>query len=280
MLAFHYKDNLKHIKYPIYMQPKLDGIRLLYQNGVMQSRSHGKEEAVVLGPERLKHLRNILSTIEENIVLDGELYVHGWSRQQINRAARVRSLDDGPTSFRLQYHIFDAIDTNNPHLTFLERAMLLWRLQRKLLSFDSICFVDTYQVDNNEASDTFYRMWKAEGYEGAMYRFPDEPYGFEEECGNKENRWKRILKRKDWLDGEFECVGIEEGEGKYVGKVGALCLVTKDRKQFNCGSGLTDADREAFWHSPPIGSLIHIRYDIVSDDGTPIQPRYDHIIED
>jgi hypothetical protein len=55
MLAFHYKDNLKHIKYPIYMQPKLDGIRLLYQNNWMQSRSHGKEEAVVLGPNRLRY---------------------------------------------------------------------------------------------------------------------------------------------------------------------------------------------------------------------------------
>lgn len=277
MLSFHYKDHMAAMPFPCYMQPKLDGIRLLYQNGVMQSRSHGKEEEVILGENRLIHIRAILVGLPDSYVLDGELYVHGWSRQQINGAARVRSLEDGPTSHLLEYHVFDLIKTNRPDDTFERRCFNLYAICTELdWPIKEVC---SHEVHSYAKADELYHNWKKEGYEGAMYKHPDKPYGFSELCGNKENRWKYTLKRKDWLDGEFECLGAVPGDGKYSGCMGALVLITKEGKRFNVGSGFTDDQREYFAKEPPCGELIHIRYDIVSDEGIPIQPRFDHIIE-
>lgn len=280
MLSFHYKNHMAAMPFPCYMQPKLDGIRLMAQGDTLQSRSHGKEEEVILGPERLSHIRAGVKLFDPSIVLDGELYVHGWSRQQINGAARVRSLQDGEKSPLLEYHIFDCILTDQPEATFRERWQHLSGLfYRNQPGAHGLRLVET-AYGTKSGQDAFYQLFKRDGYEGAMYKHPDMPYGFSELCGNKENRWKYTLKRKDWLDGEFECLDIQEGEGKYKGKVGALCFRTKEGRPFTVGSGITDADREFFWSEPPIGSLIHIRYDIISDDGIPIQPRFDHIIED
>ena len=95
---------------------------------------------------------------------------------------------------------------------------------------------------------------------------------------DKSNRVWHLLKRKDWQDDEFVCVGVQEGEGKYTGTLGALICrtMTSDRHAvthpFNVGSGLTDADRDHYWTNPPLGRLIKVKYLCLSSDGIPLNP--------
>jgi hypothetical protein len=86
-----------------------------------------------------------------------------------------------------------------------------------------------------------------------------------------------LLKRKDWHDGEFECVGVEEGLGKRVGMVGAfVCKIEKNqasnRNLFTVGSGLTDAEATEYFINPPISRQIKVKYLTLSQDGIPLNP--------
>jgi len=98
---------------------------------------------------------------------------------------------------------------------------------------------------------------------------------------DKSNRCWHLLKRKDWQDDEFECVGVQEGEGKYKGTLGALtCRVPglevngmiQNYEIFSVGSGLTDTERDHYWANPPIGKLIKVKYLVLSEAGIPLNP--------
>mmetsp|Transcript_21004 Transcript_21004/g.29434 ORF Transcript_21004/g.29434 Transcript_21004/m.29434 type:complete len:273 (-) Transcript_21004:101-919(-) len=61
----------------------------------------------------------------------------------------------------------------------------------------------------------------------------------------------------------------QDGKGKHVGKVGALALRTPDGREFLCGSGMTDKDRE---NPPKIGSVVTYRFPELMNNGYPRHP--------
>ena len=80
-------------------------------------------------------------------------------------------------------------------------------------------------------------------YESAVYRHPDRPYGFLERCGNVENRWDYLIKRKDHQSAEFLIVGVQEEYDIYSRpkrQCGALKCVTNAGAEFTVGYGLSD----------------------------------------
>jgi len=121
---------------------------------------------------------------------------------------------------------------------------------------------------------------------------PNEPAGLRSKrinersrfLSDKDNRCWHLLKRKDWQDDEFECVGVIEGEGKLTGTLGALLCECSRRAthepgisrhsvpQFHVGSGLSDSERQHYWFNPPIGRLVKVKYLCLSDAGIPLNP--------
>lgn len=278
MLAKQYKQYKHLVSWPCAIQPKLDGIRMMFQNGTMQSRNARTPEIKTWPSHRLRHLRDSLARCPPDILLDGELYIHQSSRQTINGIAGVNNNEDDERTLKLEYWIFDCVNAKDLNAPFTERHGLLSYL------FEPSSFTRIVQTElpmNEAEGDTLYSSFKQRHFEGAIYRQLDESYGFVENCTNKENRWTTMLKRKDHLDGEFEIIGVVEGEGKYTGMVGALELQFMDGGivTFNAGSGLTDDQRERYWTNPPIGCIVTIRYDILSDQGIPIQPRIEEVYE-
>ena len=71
----------------------------------------------------------------------------------------------------------------------------------------------------------------------------------------------------------------KEGKGKFAGMVGSLELALPDGKTFNAGSGLTDIQRTEMMDWPPIGQQARIKYEMLSDEGIPLKPTIDLIIE-
>lgn len=277
MLSHHYAKHKSNLSYPLALQPKLDGIRCMYQNGVLQSRSARTPEIKTWPAHRLNHIREHLRSIPNDIILDGELYIHGRSRQEINGLAAINANEDKPKTIHLQFWVFDCINTKELHAPFSERHGLLSYI---LPSSYYIHLCRTEIIMSESEGDALYSAFKSSGFEGGMYRDLDAPYGFVEECGNQENRWKRILKRKEHLDGEFRIIDVIEGSGKYKGMVGALRFLSPcGQLAFNAGSGLTDEQRERYMKNPPIECFATIRYDILSQDGIPIQPRIEEVYE-
>jgi DNA ligase-1 len=107
----------------------------------------------------------------------------------------------------------------------------------------------------------------AGGYEGIMIKDPDAGY----EC-KRSVAW---LKLKPFIEVSLVVVGVEEGTGKNVGKLGAFIVEGIDDGKAiktNVGSGLTDNMRECFWEAADelIGNIVEVRADAVTQnqDGT------------
>jgi len=262
MKAHRFKDLEKKVKFPFFLQPKLNGIRCLAGGGVMQS--NGEE---IWSDAMHSHIRKELAKLPPHWIVDGEIYKHGWSLQTINGAGGVNRQTPNDKTEQLEYHIFDVISTDQLHMTFGQRWYLLGTIEES----KTIKRVETKYAETRKELETWHKHWTGLGYEGTMLR-SDESYGFAELCGNKENRWSRLLKFKDWLDFEYEVLGFEYGDGKYEGMVGALKL-EHEGKPFTAGSGLSDLQRDP----NNLPKWVRVKYEMLSDTGVPLKPTIDFV---
>ncbi len=282
MCAFKWQDHKHRLTLPFFVQPKLNGVRALYFQRQMQSRGLGEEQGKLWHPDVIQHLLMDLNrVVPSNWLLDGELYLHGLSLQQINSAIAVKRVAPSPKTTSIQYHVFDIIDTNNLHLSFMERSRMLESLREKLVIYQarSIAVVPTTFIDHEGLDNTLYATLRSQGYEGIMYRDPRAPYGFAEECTNKENRWRYLLKRKGWEDGEFEITDFQRTTGEKGNAGFQITCVTKAGKTFNVGSGLSHAEQDYYAQNSPIGQLLKLRFEMLSDTGIPLKPTIEAILE-
>lgn len=258
----------KYKSYPCYVQPKLNGVRALYQKGVFQSRDEKfwREEV-------LRHLTNELHGIDlGDLILDGELYVHGWRLQDINSAIAVNRLEVTPKTPQVCFYVFDVVD---PKRTFSDRWFEVYN-GLVAAGLPHVKAVPTNYAYDRNALDQSFNLYTATGYEGIMLR-PDGFYEFGEHIGRNgtatQFRSRNLWKYKHWEDGEFLCVGVTQGEGKADIGIGALsCGV--GGLTFKVGTGFTDEERVEFMAHPPTGRLIKIRYLNLTTDGIPFNPSF------
>ena len=296
LLAHIYEPH--RVTYPCYVQPKLNGIRALYQNGHFQSR-----DQLPFPSGLLQHLVTpLLSVFDPSVILDGELYVHGWPLQRINAAVtpvRQRPTED---TLKVEYHVFDVVDFGKEFSrrfvnTELDHLRDIFFNFRGKFVCQGVTKVPTWHAKNEEKANEWYADFVSLGYEGMMYRLGDCPYTVPKQpaeygpkgstwkvLDNNSNKWRtpflsdknnrcwHLLKRKDWQDDEYNCVGVQEGEGKYKGMTGAFICLTPEGKTFTVGSGVTDSERIHYWEHPPINQLIKVKYLVLSSDGIPLNP--------
>lgn len=260
----------KYDNYPCYVQPKLNGVRALYQQGTFQSR-----DEKVWNEGVLKHVLDELRLMDMgNLVLDGEFYCHGMRLQDINGAIAVNRKEPCANTGKIEYHVFDVV---NPYEKFSNRWFELYH-GIIAAEYPHVKAVPTaYAHDWLEVERLFY-LYTSLGYEGVMLR-PDGFYEFGEHVGrngsNTTFRSKNLWKHKHWEDDEFVCIGITQGEGKADIGIGALVCQTKDGKaSFGVGTGFTDAERIQFAMYPPVGQLVKVRYLTLTADNKPFNPSF------
>lgn len=284
-----------------FVQPKLNGVRALYQDGHFQAR-----EELPWNPKVLAHLTDVLLDMfpDPSTILDGELYVHGWPLQRINGAVQIARTEPREDTHEVEYWVFDSVNYQAPFV----RRFALVESRIKQLAHPLINVVTTVETKDPTFVEEFYARTVAEGFEGIMYRLGDCPYTIPKQnvyykdgkwmsgptkfLSDKNNRCWHLLKRKDWKDEEFECVAIEEGGGKRRGMVGALvCNITTDlgkspgshdylHRTFNVGSGLTDAENIHYFNNPDqvIGHKIKVKFLCYTRDGIPFNPTIEAIL--
>lgn len=259
----------RYAQFPCYVQPKLNGVRALYQNGVFQSRDEKFFKC-------LGHIVEELKTLSlGDFILDGELYVHGWKLGRINGAAAVNRKEPSADTRSVEFHVFDVVDDKK---AFRERIQVA-----DTLILPHVFFVTTYWAENTQQIDYHFKEIVAQGYEGIMLR-PDGPYEFgsrwSERAGKyTEYRSEFLWKRKQWEDAEFRCVGTTPGLGKASIGIGAFVFeayVESKRAvvQWTCGTGLDDSERVHWAENDPRGKLVRVRYPYLSADGIPQCPSF------
>lgn len=288
----------KFNQYPCFVQPKLNGVRALYQNGVFQSR-----DEKFWKPGILQHIVDELLHLDIGTeILDGELYVHNWRLQRINGAIAVNRTAPCEDTQHIQYHIFDRVTLN---LSFAERwldfkhKLETPRGDKPFLPHVQVVLTDI--ATSRTMVDSYFHYWTSLGYEGVILR-PDGPYEFGEHWSDRSQgmtsfRSKFLWKHKQWEDGEFVCVGVTQGDGKAGIGIGALICKRKEGKcncadwgmmdhltscpayttitpTFKVGTGFDDSERISFMENPPIGKLIRVRYLELTADGIPFNPSF------
>lgn len=199
MLAKSYDDEKKKVQFPCAVQPKLDGIRCLYDDGVW-TRSR---KAIKSCP----HIADLLVGYPQ---LDGELYNHDLKADFEKIVSAVRKDEPTEEALNVQYHIYDVPSD----LPFSERLKVLNELAETFAGNPFIKVVETRIVHDEAELQAVYNDFLNQGYEGAMVRNLSSPY--------EGKRTANLLKMKEFQDAEFRVVGINEGRGKLQGSVGAF----------------------------------------------------------
>lgn len=200
-------------KHMWYASRKLDGVRCIMfkKDGYIQTSSRGGKDYF----ESTLHITTHPKLVEffnshPNIILDGELYVHGLSLQKISGLTRTEK--DVSNCHILQYYIYDVVDTQ---LTCKDRMELLEDIAEILnLTFDpnqdfkeddlKLQIVPQEQIKGWDAIHKIHNKYVSEGFEGAVLRNPDKLYG----VGKRTND---MIKVKEYQDEEFEITGYSEG---------------------------------------------------------------------
>ncbi len=255
MLAQRYDQHPAKFIFPGYIQPKLDGLRCLavVRDGDIRLISRkGKEFKAV------KHLKQkiaqslgylVLGQLaipdDIDIILDGELYSHDMTFQEIISATKRDKAND--ESEKIEYHIYDTIQEEH----FYDRH---WWLRKNIISNENVKLVWTFEVYDEAEIISRNQENIKRGFEGSILRNKEGFY----EC---DKRSYNLLKVKEFLDDEFEIVGAEESVGK---RAGQACFVCKTKKgaEFTVNMMGTDADRTEYWtnRADYIGKFVTVRF--------------------
>lgn len=256
-----------------YASRKIDGVRcsFYYKDGEVRTASRGGEHYnysttfMRNNPKLIQFFEN-----HPDIVLDGELYKHGKSLQQISGAARLEK--DTAGMDWLEYYIYDVMDSTK---IFEERLEVLHDIESELsLGFNPnkewkegelrFQMVPQEKVVGWTNIQKLHDKYVSEGFEGVVIRDPSKVYNF----GGRTNA---MIKVKMYKDAEFEIVGYEEG-------------LRPEDMVFVCQTELgvrfeakPMGPRELKYEyldrmDEIIGKMATVKYFYLSDEGVPLQP--------
>lgn len=257
MLALSFKDRKHNIEYPCYVQPKLNGCRVFAKKVDDHTIEYTSRKGKVY--TTLHHFdTKLLSILSIGDIVDGEVYKHGMTFQQIVRLLKKWR----PETDELELHLYDKADV---HMEYRNR--LVW-LETKMSVGSPIVVVETYIALNENDVYSYHDTFVHEGYEGVMIRNKKGFYKFR-------HRSQDLQKYKEFIDEEFVIVGGKEGEGLHEGCVIFVCDLGDDTgRTFDvCPKGTLERKREMFTNLKSyIGKELTVRYQERSEDGVPIFP--------
>ncbi len=187
---------LDQLQYPLIGSKKLDGIRAIIKDGKLLSRSL-KELPNRQIQDKLKDLIEFCQ--QNNLVLDGELYNHNLTFQEIT--SQVMSYD---VAFDLKFHIFDIIVEGKPEIAFEIRNKQLNEIF-SINNFPEIEIVEQLVINNEVELLNLFNDNLSAGYEGLMLRKASSKYKF----GRSTLRESYLLKVKPYLSFDAKIIDIK-----------------------------------------------------------------------
>jgi DNA ligase-1 len=271
LLAAELTDPAK-LTFPVYVSPKLDGIRALVIDGQLVSRT--------LKPIPNHFIRTTLSRPEFS-GFDGELIAGDTFQETTGNVMR----EAGEPNFT--FYVFD--DFTDPLLIFTARLAILRRRVSAAIGIKFLIVTPQYEASSwDEVVNLHVDL--SQNFEGSMIRSPRSYYKF----GRSTEREGILLKLKNFKDDEAVVVGFEElmhNENEAIkdafgrtkrssskknlvpaGTMGSLILENSQFGLFNLGTGFDAKLRQEIWdnRSDYLGKTVKFRY---QPDGTKNKPR-------
>ena len=253
MLAQKFSERGTKMQWPVWVQPKYNGQRMLFDGKDGWSRG-GKD----IIPECIAHIGFAFPPL--NDIIDGELILPGNVLLQETMKATKKYVPG--VSETLKYRVYDVV---LPDMPFSQRFEVL-KAYAADRNTDAIEIAPTYLAHDAAEVMAYHKQFIAEGYEGTMVRDDSEGYTI----GQRSNQ---LQKYKDFVDAEFKIIDVVEGDGRFKGAAVFVCENTNG-VQFNCTpEGTMDHRRGLFTNRKNhIGKWLTIRYQELSKDGVPLFP--------
>ena len=268
MLAASFDKRKDKVTYPVDVQPKLDGVRCLaYWDGdSVKLMSRGGKQW-----ECCQHIIDELEIVlPKGWVLDGELYIHGSTFQEITKL--VKKLR--PESVNVQFHVYDVPRAGYEQTEIGGSTWGNRKISLELIDeFENCKSVKVVRTDYAVCEQTVYKLqseYLEEGYEGAIVREYDGEYKF----GYRSNK---LLKVKNFTDSEYPIVGFTTGVGRFDGCIVWICETWNprgDRLEFKVVPQGTMEERQEEYQNADknVGKLLKVKYFELTDDGVPRFP--------
>jgi len=256
MLAHKFSDRGHKITWPAFVQPKLNGQRMLFDGTKGWSRG-GKE----IIPECITHIKDEIGPLPEGVILDGELILPGNPLLQKTMTAIKKFRPElSPT---LVYWVYDIVD---PSKRYSKRFDQLGRIL--VLDKEHVKVTPTVNVENAADVMAHHEHFVRLGFEGSMVRFDSEGY----DIGHRNNQLQKV---KDFVDSEFEVLDIVDGDGRFKGAAIFVCRATETETFTVVPEGDMEYRRSLYETRDKILSArkyLTVRYQELSEDGVPIFP--------
>lgn len=263
---------------------KIDGVRcMIYlgNDGILHTTSRSSainyDSAVM---EILEH-PTLIKIFKEypNLIMDGELYHHGYTLQQLNSIARTQKVAKDLEV--LQFYWYDIVDINN---SFDNRLNKMLDIRKKIKEYGGFCEWDPGKVfKDNELRIQFvphtlvkgwdnmmklHNEWVSEGWEGLVIRDPKRPY-------KPNGRTNDMIKIKVYKDDIFKVIGKEAGLRGSEDMV--FIMEMPDGRTFKAKPFGDREQKEEYWinfDKKYKGHIGECKFFYYSDDGIPLQPAF------
>lgn len=270
MLCSQFEQKLvDKVKFPALVQTKMDGMRFnaIVRNGAVEYRSRNGKEIQLLGNLDADFLA-LAGDID--CVFDGELIVKDkgiiLDRQTGNgilNKANKGTISD-LEAHKVRATIWDVI----PFIQFSEGKCNVpygkrWDSLNILVDThkpQKVSVVQSWEVENYETAQALFEELLQRGEEGIILK---DRSGIWED-----KRAKHQIKFKGELECDLEILAVEEGTGKYAGKLGAIVCASRpeDGKRItvSVGSGFNDDHRTNLWdiRDSLIGKIVAVKYNM------------------
>ena len=234
MLAYPVSDKPIDYTKPVFMQPKLDGVRCLIQRepafpGQPELASFNVKAYSRTGKE-WKNIDHILQSLKPfffhnpDVILDGELYNHALRDDfekiiSCVRKTKPTAMDRSESRRLVQFHCYDVVDETIP---FDERYKFVFDNLRDP-SIYGVRTVKTIVTPTESQAKVNHAINLDAGFEGSILRLNDTY-----QC----KRSHSLRKFKDFHDAEATITDWVEGKGKRVGTIGKFMAVDADGNEF------------------------------------------------
>ena len=232
MLCYPFEQNrLEKWNPPYIVQPKLDGERCrASEHGLLSSEENSFDHTV---PHILIEYISFCNKNKVYPELDGELYKHGLTFEEIHSIVSTSRVSLHPDYQRIEFHYFDIIEEGPQHLRLASLKLL--ELPPPFVR------VPVYIAYDLKEIMTCYHKILDQGYEGIVVRHIDNLY--------IRRRSTLLMKFKPKKSDIYPICGWNEevsNEGIPKGRIGSIDCV-KDGQIFSVSAGLDDDTKAELW---------------------------------
>jgi DNA ligase 1 len=264
-------ENFDSIKFPVYVTPKLDGIRCLKIDGNIVSRTFKP----IRNTELAAAIKDLLPDDS-----DGELIMGGTFQ---NTTSMVMSADKTIGNEKAYFYWFDYVmdDHKKPYLERIEDMKKFVEDHPSIIEASLVKIIPLIPTEINTVEELvkYESEVLEQGFEGVMLRTSHGPYKF----GRSTLKEGSLVKMKKFDDDEAIVIGFSElqkntnektkDEFGYAkrsshkeGKIGKDTLgsleVNLNGIHFSIGSGFTMEQRKEYWNDRDnlIGKIVKFKY--------------------